>query len=195
MFDIQVISVHELQRYSLIPMKIEVTSVFEVSGDEEGVDGAVFTERPVERYEKDFDQIEPPHSWAEQFGTDNWGFLLAVTREEDGITQDIGCAAIAWNSPSLDMLEGRTDLSILWDIRVRPDHWGQGIGAALFQAAAEWSKERGCQAMRVESQNTNVRAHRFYESQGSRIVSIDRQAYRDHQAVRDEIQIIWQLDI
>jgi GNAT superfamily N-acetyltransferase len=60
----------------------------------------------------------------------------------------------------------RSDLAVLWDIRVQPERRGRGVGKALFYASVDWACRRGCRQLKVETQNVNVAACRFYASQG-----------------------------
>ncbi|MGQ0849625.1 MAG: GNAT family N-acetyltransferase, partial [Actinomycetota bacterium] len=78
---------------------------------------------------------EGPIRWADQFDLGNWGLLTA----HDG-DRFIGGALVAFDTPGVDMLEGRSDLAVLWDIRVHPDARSGGVGAQLFEAAEEWAK-------------------------------------------------------
>ena len=59
--------------------------------------------------------LEGPMRWAERFDLSNWAFFSAFTG-----AQCVGRAAIARDTPTLEMLEGRQDLALLWDIRVAP---------------------------------------------------------------------------
>jgi GNAT superfamily N-acetyltransferase len=43
---------------------------------------------------------------------------------------------------------------------------GMGVGAALIEAAEQWSRGVGCARVRVRSRETRERAHRFYEREG-----------------------------
>ena len=90
------------------------------------------------------------------------------------------------------MLENRTDLTVLWDIRIHPDYRRQGIGQALFRAAETWARSRGCRQLKVESQNVNLPACRFYAKQGCVLGAIDRFAYAD---LPDEVQLLWYKDL
>jgi ribosomal protein S18 acetylase RimI-like enzyme len=86
------------------------------------------------------------------------------------------------------MLGGRDDIAVLWDIRVSPEARGAGLGSALFQATAGWAVARGCEWLRVETQNVNVAACRFYQKMGCTLGAIDRFAYPD---LPDEVQLLW----
>lgn len=48
---------------------------------------------------------------------------------------------------------------------------------------------------KIECQNNNVTACRFYRSKGAVLCKIDEYAYYDHKEYRDEAQIIWYLDV
>jgi len=61
----------------------------------------------------------------------------------------VGGAAVAFNTNGVNMLEGRSDLAVLWDIRVRPERRGRGVGKALFHASADWARPRGCHQLKV----------------------------------------------
>jgi GNAT superfamily N-acetyltransferase len=140
-----------------------------------------FEELPIGSYEKDYDSIESVASLPERFDMGNWGMLLANS------DQQVGGAIVAWKTHSVDMLEGREDLAILWDIRVAPVMRGKGIGRALFEAAKSWAKERGCTELRVETQDINVAACRFYKAVGCELHSIEAGAYLG----LDEAKILW----
>jgi GNAT superfamily N-acetyltransferase len=93
------------------------------------------------------------------------------------------------------MLEGRDDLGVLWDIRVAPGYKRHGIGKALFDASVQWCREQGFKMLKIETQNVNVPACRFYASQGARLGAIHRFAYADaawsYPDVRDEVMLLW----
>ena len=54
----------------------------------------------------------------------------------------------------------------IWAIYVRPDHWGQGVGVALWDAAREGLEEEGCTVVTVWVPLRNDRALRFHELAG-----------------------------
>jgi GNAT superfamily N-acetyltransferase len=93
------------------------------------------------------------------------------------------------------MLERRQDLAVLWDIRIQPAARRQGVGKQLFFAAAEWAQGRGCQQMKIETQNVNVPACRFYASLGCELGAIHRYAYAGHPRVGHEAMLLWYLDL
>jgi ribosomal protein S18 acetylase RimI-like enzyme len=93
------------------------------------------------------------------------------------------------------MLAGRKDLAVLWDLRVHPEFRRRGIGARLFLAAAAWARERDCVQLDVETQNVNVPACRFYRRSGCRLSRIDRFAYWPDRACRQEILLVWSLEL
>jgi GNAT superfamily N-acetyltransferase len=99
---------------------------------------------------------------------------------------------LAFDTEGLEMLEGRQDLAVLWDIRVHPDHRRHGVGQALFSAAETWARARGCRQLKVETQNINLPACQFYYKQGCVLGTIHRFAYPN---LSEEVQLIWYKDL
>ena len=183
-----------LDTYGSIPIRFTVDSVFRVHIVSRGLGGLVLTEEEVQPYIKDCDAIDEegqrPQQWPERFDVTNWGFFLA---EDDG--RPVGGATVAFDTPGVNMLEGRQDLAVLWDLRVHPEHRRCGVGTKLFQHAADWARQRGCQQLKIETQNVNVAACRFYAKQGCVLGAIDRHAYAGCPAVAHEAMLLWRLDL
>ncbi len=178
-----------LPEYACIPISFTVDRVFDVT-IRDGEQGFALSERRLEApHEKDYDAMagEGPLQWGRRFDLSKWAFFTA--RFADRI---VGGAAVAFDTPGLAMLEERRDLAVLWDIRVAPDARGQGVGSALFRKVEEWAQLHACRQLKIETQNTNVRACRFYERQGCRLQAINRAAYPELPA---EIQLLWYKDI
>jgi GNAT superfamily N-acetyltransferase len=179
----------EMDEYARISIAFEVRSVFEVETRDRGHNGLWMAERPVDQpWVKDYDAGEErPQRWARRFDVTNWRVFQAWSAG-----RLIGGAVVAWDTPGVEMLEGRRDLAVLWDIRVLPGARGHGVGAALFRAAAAWARGRGCRQMKIETQNINVPACRFYARMGCELGTIDRFAYSD---LPGEAQLLWYLDL
>ncbi len=77
---------------------------------------------------------------------------------------------------------------MLWDIRVSPGERRAGIGSALFRAAGNWARARGCEWLAMETQNVNVAACHFYQKMGCTLGAIDRFAYP---GLPGEVQLLW----
>jgi ribosomal protein S18 acetylase RimI-like enzyme len=80
----------------------------------------------------------------------------------------------------------------LWDLRVRPEVRSAGIGTDLYRAVEDWARNRGCRTLKVETQNINVPACRFYARMGCTLGAVDRFAYPD---LPDEVQLIWRKEL
>ena len=89
----------------------------------------------------------------------------------------------------------RDDLTVLWDIRVREDVRGRGIGTQLFASAAAWARDRGYRQLGIETQNVNVPACRFYARQGCRLGAIHRFGYAGRPDVAHEAMLLWYFDL
>ncbi len=84
---------------------------------------------------------------------------------------------------------------MLCDIRVRPERRREGIGARLFAHAVAWSRDQGFARLRIETQNVNVPACRFYARMGCELGVIHRHGYAGHRAVAHEAMLLWYLDL
>jgi GNAT superfamily N-acetyltransferase len=178
--------IERLGEHARIPISYTVERILAVSTPNSGLGGIVLSEVDVDiPWVKDYDAIkgEGPRRWPDRFDTANWGLIAAYDRAER-----IGGAVIAYRSPGVNMLEDRSDMAALWDLRVRPDIRNSGIGSALFRAAEKWCQERGCSVLKVETQNINLAACRFYAKMGCILGAIDRMAYPDIPA---ETQLLW----
>jgi len=171
--------------YASIPSAFEVRSELALGFRENGLAGVSLRECAVsEPWLKDYDALEGgPLGWSLRFDTKHWGRLVATA---DG--QRVGGAVVVHDQPNIDMLEGRADLSLVWDLRVAPAWRGRGVGRRLFAAAELWARERGCRELKVETQNVNVAACRFYASAGCRLGVVNRSAYPQ---LPDEVQLVW----
>jgi GNAT superfamily N-acetyltransferase len=186
--DVGGVSDAALVAYGRIPIAFEVQTVFDVAVDHRE-NRFRLSERPVaSAYMKDYDAItEIPAQWPNRFDTARWGLMIARI-DGDGI----GGAAVAYDTPELDMLEGRLDLAVLWDIRVHPEHRRKGVGAALFRAAETWAVARGCRQLKVETQNVNVAACRFYSRCACTLRAVNHGVYPQ---CPDDVQLLWYKDL
>src|SRR5690606_34245505 len=126
--------------------------------------------------------------WREQFDISTWRFFVARLA---GTL--VGGTTVAVDAKGeLVLAEGRDDLAVLWDLRVSSTARGHGVGAALFRAAEVWAAARACREMKVESQNINVPACRFYARQGCVLSEVRPGAYPN---LPDEIQLLWRKDL
>lgn len=179
-----------LDQYMKIPISFEVNSVYTIIPDTTEFFAFELQERKINKpYIKNFDEniSETPLSWGEKWDISNWGLFSA--REGETL---VGVSAIAWNTNSCNMLKGRTDICVLWDIRVHPDHRRKGIGSKLFETAVKFGKERACKFLKIEAQNNNVSACRFYKKMGCHIGAFDMYAYEKYP---EETMLIWYFDL
>jgi GNAT superfamily N-acetyltransferase len=184
------VQVTELDEYASISIAFEVPVVFDVLEQGGDVSDVVLSERVLGApYVKDYDSIkgDAPNEWPIRFDVSNWGFLVAHI---DG--RRVGGAAIAFDTPGVDMLDGRRDVAVLWDIRIAAEARRAGVGSALFRRVEAWARVRGCRRLEIETQNINVPACRFYARQGCTLGAVNRSAYPD---LPNEIQLIWFKDL
>ena len=178
-----------LPQYEKVSIAFRVETHFIVSPIENGLGGLKFVEESVAPYIKDYDAFENerPSAWSKRFDISRWGIFSVFDAK-----QRIGGAAVAWHTPEVEMLEGREDLACLWDLRVHTDYRGKGVGHLLFAHAVEWARQKRCHLLKVETQNINVPACRFYARQGCELRGMNRYAYGEES---DETQLLWYQDL
>jgi ribosomal protein S18 acetylase RimI-like enzyme len=175
-----------LAELAQVPVCFLVDRVFDV-GDTDGT--VVLAERRIDHpYVKDYDALgESPVALSARFDVSKWGHIQARAN-----AQLVGGAVIAFATPDVDLLEGRRDLAVLWDLRVAPDVRRRRIGSALFDAAERWAAARGCRHLTIETQNVNVPACRFYARHGCAVRAVRRRAYP---RLAGEIQLLWSKEL
>lgn len=174
--------------YARIPIAFETDVVLDCVATGSASDGRSYrlVERPLATtFRKDYDLSagENPRSWALRFDVSRWAVFLARNGE-----LPVAGAVVAWNTSGVELLEERTDLALLWDLRVTPAHRRRGLGRVLLEEVESWARERGCRELVVETQNTNVAACRFYARHGFVLSEVHEGAYPE---LPDERQLLW----
>jgi len=177
-------------KYDKIPMFVHVKSILTLIKVENGLGGILLKETPIEEYIKDLGVYEEATKYADEFDISNWAFFMAFDNE-----LPIGAVTVASKTNEINMLDGRDDMSVLWDIRVDDRYKQQGVGTKLFNMAVDWSKSKGLKQMKIECQNNNVQACRFYHKHGAVLGKIDEYAYYSDIDIKDEVQLIWYLNL
>ena len=169
----------DLAGYATVSIAFRVEQILERDG-ERWISRAV-----AAPWTKDYDLTAGNHplDLAARFDLTRWGVLSAWRGDAR-----LGGALVAWNTPGVDMLEGRADLAVLWDLRVAARARGQGVGGALVEAVEAWARARACRELKVETQTLNAPACRFYARCGFAVQRVQPGAYAD---AADEVQVIW----
>jgi GNAT superfamily N-acetyltransferase len=175
-----------LAYYATIPAAFLVERILDPTRIAPGLVDLAALERVLDvPYVKDYDEIasDRPTSWAARWDVSPWALITAA----DGAAL-VGGAVVAFDTAGVEMLEGRRDLAVLWDIRVAPDARRRGLGSRLFRAAENAARARGCVELKVETQNINVPACRLYLKNGCVLRSVNRAAYAQFP---EEVQLLW----
>lgn len=176
----------DIEGYAAVPMTFTVDRILVPIRDESALNGWRLDERVQNPpYEKDYDAIPDTHptDWPEHFDTSVWRLVSAWRG-----SVLVGGAVLVQGSPEIDMLEGRDDLAVLWDLRVAPTERRTGVGSALLHGIEELARARSCSELKVETQNINAAACRFYGSCGFVLTAVNEHEYPD---LPEEIQLIW----
>lgn len=185
-FKIAVETADVLSEYGNVTIAFEVRRRFRIEQVSGGLGGIRLIEEAVKPpYIKDYDEPDGPERLARRsWDLSKWVFLGAFRGKDR-----IGGAIVAFHLDGLDYCEGREDLAGLWDIRVHPEYRGKGVGRALFQYAEGCARIRGCTQLKIETQNVNVAACRFYARMGARLGKVHLYAY--HADGLDEVELTW----
>jgi len=185
------LSLEDIDEYIEIPIKFKVDRILDVKLIDDGLGGIELVEKELDTsYIKDYDKDSDLKGLEEEFDISNWGFYGAYLEGEFA-----GGVIIAYDTEGVNMLSGRDDMAVVWDIRVHPEYRGKGVGYRLFQKAVDWSKERSCKVLKVETQNINVSACKFYVRQGCKLGCIDRYAYSEEEDLSHEVMLLWYLEL
>ena len=176
------ISELDLDRYAKVSIQFASTEKYEVH-EREGGGFALGLRALPAPVSTDFDAHEHPTEWVK------WDLRNAAMFEAHSGGRLVGGAVVVRDMPKLNLLAGRKDLAVLWDLRVAPEFRRQKIGASLLREASRWARKRHCRSIKVESQNDNVRACDFYRKHGFRLVQAEEGVYR---AFPDKVQLIWE---
>ncbi len=189
-FKIEVETAGVLPEYGKVPIAFEVKRRFRIEQVSDGLGGIRLIEEAVNPpWIKDYDRPDGPERWARKpWDLSKWIFLGAFLDHER-----IGGAIVAFHGDGLNYCEGRRDLAGLWDIRVSPEYRGRGVGRALFHRVEASARERGCIQLKIETQNVNVAACRFYARMGARLGKVHLYAYRAEGL--DEVELTWYKDL
>ena len=176
----------QLVEYAQVPMGFTVAERFDDQAlmalrDDATVQGVAVSPP----YWKDYDAYLDGHpsEWPRQFDLSRWTILAAFDR-----TRRVGGAVVIVDDPQIDLLRDCPSCALLWDVRVAPDARRQGVGSALLEAAEQRARDRGARSLRVETQDVNVPACRFYHAHGFRLERTTHGAYAE---LPNEVQLLW----
>ena len=176
--------------YDQVSMNVDVRSEYRVTRIDNGLGGLVFEEENVAPYVKDLSKYEKAVEYEEMFDISSWRFYMAF----DGDIP-VGAMTIAGATEGMNMLGGRTDVCVLWDIRVADGYKHKGIGQRLLYQGIAGAKADGYRLMIIECQNNNVPACKFYRKQGALLSKVDMNAYDSEPDIANEVQFVWHLHL
>jgi len=117
----------------------------------------------------------------------NWGVFMAFIEE-----RHVGGTIVVPGRYVGDLDES---FAQLFDIRIHPDVRRCGISTGLLRYIADWARQHGCEQLKIETQNTNVPACKFYAGQGCELWHIERYAYMGYPESEHETRLLWYLKL
>ena len=173
-----------LGEYARISIAFEVREVMDVVPEPGSHRRFHLAPHAVAAWVKDYDTRDGgPLSWPARFDLRHWAFFSA--RNGGRL---IGGAAVVYRAPDVEMLEGRDDVALLWDLRVAPDARRAGVARALLAAVDAWARSHEAAWLEIETQNINAPACRFYAANGFELRAATPDAYP---GLPDEVQLLW----
>ncbi len=187
-FELCTVAPGVLEAYVAVPMRVRVRARV-VPGDPPHR-LPLRTEPVAEPYVKDYAEGSAMEQVAELRRFADGTLVHFAVRDGRHL---VAGATVLHGSPSYDLLEGRTDLATLRDIRVHPDWQRRGLGRLLMQTVIMWARNEGLAELQIETQDVNVPACRLYETMGCVLRAVREGAYAAHP---HELQLLWyrQLD-
>ena len=180
---------NDLQGYAQVPMVLTVRAQYRAELVDGGLGGWTLNEEPVVSAIRQglTDELDSPTRWL-RHDISNWAFFAA----HDGATprRRRNCRLEQSGAPHAGGENGPR--FVLWDIRVRREYRRSGIGSQLFDKCAEWAKRKGCTRLKIETQDINVPACRFYAAKGCELRGIHHGMYPEYP---DEVQFLWYLNL
>lgn len=89
--------------------------------------------------------------------------------------------------------EGWNRYGVVDDFAIDRPVRGSDLAAQLMDHAVIWAKARGLPGLRLETQNNNVAACRFYRRYGFELGGFDRYLYSALKQPREEVALFWYL--
>ena len=173
-----------LAEYAEISIAFEVREVLDVLPETNSRRRFRLVPRAVSPWVKDYDRLDGgPLGWPARFDVRHWTFFSA--RVQDRL---VGGASVVYQAPDIELLEGRDDVALLWDLRVAPDARHAGVGRALMDAVDAWARSHEAAWIEVETQNINAPACRFYAANGFDLRAANPDAYPE---LPNEVQLLW----
>jgi len=77
----------------------------------------------------------------------------------------------------------------IWELLIKKEHRGKGIGTQLMQHAIKLAKERGARMLVLETQSCNVKAIQFYLKHGYELIGFDTTAYSNQDSEKSEVRL------
>ena len=169
-----------LERWGELPSRFCVWSTYRIEAIDHGLGGIRLTEEKLDKpFEYNYDGPQEPAicQRASQCDVSNWGFFARFD----------GCRLVGWAV----IAPYNLGIAELKDIRVHPDEQRKGIGRQLFGQAAQAARARNYKTLEIVTQNVNVGACKFYDSQGCclRYITLVPEL-PPHQA-----RLVWRLDL
>ena len=169
----------------------DVKSEYRIKKIENGLGGFILEEVEVEPYVRDLSIYERATEYEKEFDITNWKFFMAFDGEKT-----VGAITMVAKTEDVNMLSGRNDACVLWDIRVEdkaelkngdnykeilmfgplcvaPEWQGCGIGGILLDETLKLAKVNGYEGVIIFGEPDYYPLHGFKTCDNYGITTID----------------------
>jgi ribosomal protein S18 acetylase RimI-like enzyme len=139
----------------------------------------------------EINRLQPrDRAWVTRFVGEKWGSALVVTRGQIH-SADMLPGYVAWQE---ETRVGLATYCIAGDkcelISLNTVRENLGIGSALIEAVKQEAVSAGCQRLWLITTNDNMRALRFYQKRGFRLVAVYPNALEQSRRLKPEIPLV-----
>jgi ribosomal protein S18 acetylase RimI-like enzyme len=125
--------------------------------------------------------LEKP--WEKNFESQ---FFEEYVEEPKAFAAELGGEPVGWIELGYHKWNNRMRV---WELLVKEEFRGRGIGRLLIECAVRLAKERGARMLVLETQSCNVPAIGFYLKLGFELVGFDSTAYSNDDAQKREVRL------
>jgi len=135
--------------------------------------------------------LQPVDSaWVARHVAEQWGSEIAVAHGAIYRPAELPGFVAEDEGEALGLLTYHIDGGACEIVTLDSQRAGQGIGAALIEAAEDAARQAGCRRLWLITTNDNTHALRFYQKRGFCLVAVHRDAVAASRAIKPEIPLI-----
>jgi ribosomal protein S18 acetylase RimI-like enzyme len=129
-------------------------------------------------------------AWVARYVAEQWGSEVVVVHGAIYRPAELPGFVAAADGETVGLLTYHIDGDACEIVTLDSQREGQGIGAALIEAAKAAAQRAGCRRLWLITTNDNTHALRFYQKRGFVLAALHRDAVATSRAIKPEIPMI-----